>query len=178
MLRLVEELAKYCEDDLKDIWLPTKPLDEDGYDEDDFSFDEKTGTPDERKAPYRPIRAYTHAIPPGADPDSRIPYVLVQLLGGEDKEDRRAGRTESIAEVRMILALYDEDTKEGRRAVINIISKLRNDLQSKGVLGCYEITEPFRFQVLSDDTGLYHIGEIATVWKIPGIQRDIPYLRP
>lgn len=170
-VRLVECLAEWCEEDLKDIWLPTKPL------EDELD-DEELEEGDERRLPYRAIRAYKHAFPAAVDPSSRIPYLIVQATGGEDTKSGQSGLRKSIVDIRLVLATYDENTIEGKRSVLNIISKLRDDLWRMEVVGCYEITEPFQFQVLTDDTGSYHIGEILTTWKVPRIERDIPFLRP
>lgn len=102
--------------------------------------------------------------------------LLLQILNGAD--DMSNGRSESTINVRILIAVYDEDPEQGALATENIVERLRVSLQRAGSIGKrFELVKPFEYLFYPDDTvqyDVYHLAEISTKWKIPPVERALP----
>jgi hypothetical protein len=146
---LLDCLSEWAERELKDISLPVK---QDGYD----------GQPE-----YRPIKAYQMAMDDPSDAEERVPYVLLQLINGTKEE----------ATVRWVITTYDKDRHQGKLAVLNLVERIMMGLQRDRVVGgCYKLLDPIEYLFYTDDTGPYHLAELATKWTTPTVEREIPGL--
>lgn len=126
--------------------------------------------PVERKHKKRAPNVYLMNLPERSDLISRIPYILIQVVDGEDGLDK--GSLDSTVAVRFIIATYNDDGEEGGLQVLEIIERIRIAFE-KGILLDQQFTMqmPFQWKNYTDDTGVYYLGEINTVWSIPAIRR-------
>lgn len=156
---LLDVLKAFIEETLKDYRIPIK---QEGW---------------EKQPLYRPAEVSEMVMPDPDEEHERIPYIQLQLLNGKDERDQN-GQMKSIASVRIITTLFNKDKFEGRMQVLHILQRLRKEMIQKGVIGgCFELQWPLEYLIYPDDTEWYHMGEMATIWAIPSIERDIPGLR-
>jgi hypothetical protein len=150
---LIDALADFIREDLKEMLLPIK---------------QEVWTEDQ---PERAIEVHKYRMPSAEDAKDQVPYILLQMLNGEDLEN------ESKVAIRAIIVTFNWDPEQGALSLLNIISKLRFDLQRTGVVGeMYELKKPFEWLIYPDETMPYHIAEISTTWSVPVIERDVPFL--
>lgn len=156
---LLDALKDFIEEELKDYRLPVK---QEGW----------KGQP-----LYRPADVSEMVMPDPDEDRERVPYVELQLLNGKDDMDR-SGQMKSTVSVRMIVTLYNKDKLEGRMQVLHVVQALRRALIRKGVVGgCFELQFPLEYMIYPDDMEWYHMGEMATIWSVPGVAREVPGLR-
>ena len=113
------------------------------------------------RAPEKPTRAptiYLMNLPEREDLTSPIPYIILQVLKGKDKRDKESGDEQSTADVRALIATYNDDGQEGGLQVLEIIDN-------------YVLQLPFDWEIYPDDTGVYYLGEINMTWSVPGVER-------
>lgn len=156
---LLDALKDFIEEELKDYRLPVK---QEGW---------------ENQPLYRPADVAEMVMPDPDEDRERVPYVELQLLNGKDDWGESA-KMKSTVSVRVIITLYNKDKFEGRMQILYIVQTLRRALLRKGVVGgCFELKSPLEYLVYPDDSEWYHMGEMATIWSIPGVERDVPELR-
>lgn len=156
---LLDALKAFIEEQLKDYRLPVK---QEGW----------TNQP-----LYRPAEVSEMVMPDPDEDHERIPYIELQILNGKD-EPGQNGRMKSTVSVRIILTLFNKDKSEGRMQVLHMVQRLRKAMIQTGVIGgCFELQWPLEYLIYPDDTEWYHMGEMATIWSIPSIEREIPGLR-
>lgn len=152
---LLDAIQDFLEEKLKNVQLLVKP------DEDD-----------DEKASVRGVRIFQQRMPNPEDTRMYVPYILLQMMNGKDKRTE-SGQEESEAVVRFVVTLYDPDPEEGAKALSNLISTIRYEMERAGVVGGrYEIQRPMEYQFIVENTLPYHLAEIKSIWKIPSIERD------
>ena len=120
----------------------------------------------------RPPHVFLMNTPERSDLVSQIPYLMIQLLNGKDKRNADTGDEESTANVRILVATYNDDGEDGGLQVLEIIERIRIMLFKGRLLDQqYMIQHPFDYEIYPDDTGVYYLGEINTVWSVPTIER-------
>lgn len=167
---LLEALREFIQEDLKDYRLPVKSA--------------TAG-----KAPERTVKVHRMLAPDpeaeaeldaeGWDEEEReqIPYIMLQVLNGSDRRGGD-GQMESVVSVRIIITIYNMDEWEGRMQILHIVQKLRWDLIRKTVIGkTFELLWPLEYLVYPDEQPGYHLGEMATVWSVPPVERNLPELK-
>lgn len=158
------------------------PLDREGYEpglglQDDIEADQRDHMePNPRKpARKRPPEVFLMNTPDRSDLESMIPYILIQFLSGKDtrtSEDKGYDQY-ATAEVRLLIATYNEDGQAGGLQVLNILERIRTTLLRGIMLGeNYTMETPLDYEVYPDDTGRYFLGEMDMTWRIPVIERD------
>lgn len=156
---LLDALKAFIEEQLKDYMLPVK---QEGW---------------SHQPLYRPAEVSEMTMPDPDEDHERIPYIEIQVLNGKDERDQY-GQMKSTVSVRIIVTLYNKDKLEGRMQVLHIIQRLRKAFLQRGVIGgCFELQMPLEYLIYPDDTEWYHLGEMATSWSIPGVERVVPGLR-
>lgn len=128
----------------------------------------------EDKEPPQPRAAgvYRMRLPDGTAAKKKAPYVLHQIITGKDAQDK------STAMVRTIFCVYHPDEQEGGLALLNLMERLRIAILEQGVIG-----KQFRLDtdaeleqlVYPEDSAPYYAGEMISVWKLPVIERKVPY---
>ena len=152
---LLDCLKKFIEEDLKEYRLPVK---QDGW----------TDQPE-----YRPLDVHEMAVPEPSDEHARIPYIMLQVLNGRD-ERGNDGQMKCIVNVRIIITIYDDNKREGKLQLLQIVQRLRRDFIRAGVIGdCFELQWPLEYLIYPDETEWYHLAEMATQWSIPAEERDV-----
>lgn len=103
----------------------------------------------------------------------KIPYILLQLLTGQDEEDKGEPRS-SECKIRVIVATYSEDGGEGALDVLNVITRIRMKLLKESVVAeRYILKMPLEYMVYPEDTAPYHLGEMMLIFSIPAIEREV-----
>ena len=75
----------------------------------------------------------------------------------------------------MIITIYEPDPVEGSKAISNLISRIREELEKKGNVGGknglqYQLLRPFKFEFDVDNTLPYHLAEIVSLWSVPSVR--------
>ncbi len=156
---LLDAIKDFIEEQMKDYRRPVK---QEGWD---------------HQPPYRTANVEEMTMPDPDEDRERIPYIEIQLLNGKDERDRD-GRMKSTVSVRIIITIYNKDKFEGRMQIVYIVQRLRGALIRRGLLGgCFELQFPLEYLIYPDDTEWYHLGEMATLWSVPSVEREVPGLR-
>lgn len=109
LVNLMETVRSFIEEDLKEMRLKVK---QENWNEQPLE---------------RPINVFSYMTPNPSDNAEVVPYILLQLVKGEDGEAKESSEPESVATIRGYIALFDYNAQEGQMAVISIIEKLRLD---------------------------------------------------
>lgn len=156
---LLDNLQGFIENELKEFRLPVK----------------RDGTW-KHEPVCRSVEVSQMVMPEPDEDHERVPYILLQLLNGKD-ERNKYGQMECVVSVRVIVTLFNRDKREGRMQLLYIIQRLRKAFLLAGVIGgCFELRWPLEYLIYPDDAESYHLGEMATSWSAPGMERDIPWL--
>lgn len=122
--------------------------------------------------------AETHLMKlPDAEAETKkIPYILLQLLTGQDHESEGEPRS-SECKVRVIVATYSEDGGEGAMDVLNVITRIRAELLKQTVVAeRYIVKMPLEYMVYPEDTAPYHLGEMMLIFSMPAVEREVQRL--
>lgn len=112
-------------------------------------------------------------LPTKEDEIQRIPYILLQFLTGKDTKQKEEVE-ESNCKIRIVVAIYSENGQLGGYDVLNVLLRIRSELQKVGVIGGYFVLQkPLEYLVYPDNKPPYHFGEMITNWSIPVIEREI-----
>lgn len=152
---LLDDLQKFIEENTADILLEVKV---------------RTGPATEKE---RAAKVYKLALPEKDDNTQQIPYILLKVLTGADEKKDNQPKSSDVR-VRMIIATYSQNEKQGQLALLNLILRIRERLQKQHIIGgrfCLEY--PFEYIIYQDTTPPYYLGEIMTTWSIPSIEREV-----
>ena len=153
---LLECLEEFVKDKTKDIMLQVRV---------------RNQNPDEEKE--RAAGVYKMRLPNKEDQTQKIPYILLQVLKGEDKKEER-GPQESTCQIRIIVATYSEDGGTGSFDVLNVLMRLKSELEKVGIIGNrFTLQLPLEWIVYPDTTQPYYLGEMMTNWELPVIKREV-----
>lgn len=150
---LMESLRDWIEADLKEIRLPAKPE-------------------EEGQAREQSIQVFEPAMPLDTDMERVVPFILLQLINGNDAWSSSKGET-CTATIRAVICVYDLDPQQGKRTLLGIVEKLRFDLEQAGAIGPHELKRPFEYLIYPDDTDYYRMAELSMTWSVPAVRRDV-----
>lgn len=151
---LLKELKKYIEEAVKDIPLPVKVT-------------------RSEKSKERPPKVYLMNLPRKEDEIQQVPYILIKYLTGNDTQEE-GDENESEAQVRIIVATYEEDAEEGAVSLLAILSRLRYKfLIDREIAGQFRLIMPVQSIIYPEDTRPYYMGEMMTRWTLPPIEREV-----
>ena len=109
-------------------------------------------------------------LPKKEDQTEKVPYILLQFLTGKDGEVQEG----STCKIRIVVATYAENDSMGTYDVLNVILRIRSELQKVGIIGGYfALEKPLEYIVYPDSTQPYFLGEMITNWSIPEIKREV-----
>lgn len=118
----------------------------------------------------RAADVYKMRLPKKEDQTEKIPYILLQFLTGKDGEVQEG----STCKIRIVVATYAENDSMGAYDVLNVILRIRSELQKVGIIGGYfALEKPLEYIVYPDSTQPYFLGEMITNWSIPEIKREV-----
>ena len=112
-------------------------------------------------------------LPKKEDQTEKVPYILLQFLTGKDDKENGEPQ-ESVCKIRIVVATYSEDGGEGSFDVLNVILRIRSELEKAGVIGeRFALQYPLEYIVYPDSTQPYYLGEMVTNWSIPTMEREV-----
>lgn len=167
---LLYALGDFTQQKVKNLLLPAQLKDGEGGEE----------------PPRRPADVYLTRLPEMYVPTKRAPYILHQVLTGQDglenitKGTGMSARMEfqSRAVIRTVFCVYDLDGQRGGMELLNLMEELRVALLTCPTLGGMfelDIKEGIAQLVYEETeervTAPYYIGDMVTVWKLPPVQR-------
>ena len=114
------------------------------------------------------IDVHLMRIPESGSEEKAIPYLLLQP--GELKDDDEG----STMPVRIVIALYSHNASDGGLAVLSVITRIRELLLKKGIIGKrFVCIKPLQSAVYPDATDPYYFGEMIANFTIPVIEREV-----
>lgn len=120
----------------------------------------------------RPAEVHKMRLPKKEDSTRRIPYILLQLLTGKDDEQEQ-----STCQIRIVVGTYSEDENVGSYDVLNVILRIRTELEKIGIIGeQFGLQKPLEYIIYPDDYHPYYFGEMMTNWSLPEIKREVEEL--
>ena len=157
-INLLECLEEFVKEKTADIKLQVKVRNRD---------------PQEVKVKERAAEVYKMRLPTKEDQTEKVPYILLQFLTGkDDKEDGEP--QESQCKIRIVVATYSEDGSEGSFDVLNVLLRIRSELEKAGVVGeRFALQYPLEYIVYPDSTQPYYLGEMVTNWSMPTMEREV-----
>lgn len=126
---------------------------------------------------FRAPDIYVQKLPNSDAAKKYIPYGLIQLIMGEDKQPE-GDRIVHKAHIRIVFTAYDKDEQEGSIMLLNFIEKVRMALLSQVVVGesfKLDTEEGLETAIYTDDTAPYYIGEMTGTFILPPIRRKVDY---
>lgn len=155
-LVLLKALCAFTEDATKELIMPVKLQKQDSEQQ------------------FRAAAVYPMRLPDSTSAQKKAPYIIHQLLNADDSQ--QSGRTaQSVAVVRSIFCVYNDDEMEGALMLLNLMERVRIPLLEKRIVGkqFYLNLEDTGLEQLiyPDDTAPFFAGEMITKWNIPAVQR-------
>lgn len=157
-LDLLDELKAYIERTTKDMILPVR-------------VDRKSGEHKER-----PAEVHINDLPDKEAETKRIPYVLLQFIKSTDSQEE-GKRPKCVCMVRIVAATYSEDKEEGKRCLLNLLTRIKTAFLRDGMVADrYILKSPVEMLVYAEDTAPYHLGEMMTIWSIPAVESEVNFI--
>ena len=153
----LEELKRFTLDATRDLLLPVRVQ----------SAEE---TPSERPAEVHLMR-----LPDSEAAKKKAPYSIHQIISGEDAENP-GEQAACTTEIRSIFCVYCPDEEEGGMLLLNLMERLRIALLRQAVLDQrYQLDLEAGLEIIlyPDDSAPYYAGEMASRWRLPGIEREV-----
>lgn len=126
---------------------------------------------------FRSADVYLMCLPDGNSAKKKAPYVIHQLVTGTDRQTQ--GQTVAAkANVRSIFCIYNDDEQEGGLMLLNLMERLRVALLRQVVIGgqfTLDLEAGLEVLVYPDDTAPFFVGEMASTWKLPAVEREVSY---
>lgn len=134
----------------------------------DIKLQVRVRKPEQEKE--RAADVYKMRLTKKEDQTEKVPYILLQFLTGKDGEVQEG----SACQIRIVVATYAENDSMGAYDVLNVILRIRSELQKAGIIGGYfALKKPLEYIVYPDSTQPYFLGEMITNWSIPEIKREV-----
>lgn len=134
----------------------------------DIKLQVRVRKPEQEKE--RAADVYKMRLPKKEDQTEKVPYILLQFLTGKDGEVQEG----STCQIRIVVATYAENDSMGAYDVLNVILRIRSELQKVGIIGGYFVLKkPLEYIAYPDSTQPYFLGEMITNWSIPEIKREV-----
>lgn len=152
-IMLLDEIAIECKEATRDLLLPCR------------------GDKDKPDS-FRTPNIYKMNVPRKEDNLKQIPYVVAQVLSGED--DQPFGDTaESECGIRIVIAVYSEDMSEGPLNVLNVITRIRERfLLRKSIDGQFLLKRKISWAIDPRPEDPYYFGEMIMTFEMPPIYPD------
>ena len=125
----------------------------------------------------RPAAVYRTRLPDSRAAKKKAPYVLHQVITGKDAQSAGQAATSRVT-IRTIFCVYHKDEEEGGLALLNLMERLRIGMLEDQIIGKQfrlDLEAGLESLVYPEDTAPYYAGEMISVWKLPIIERKVPY---
>lgn len=153
----LEKLKRFTLDATRDLLLPVRVQ----------SAEE---TPSERPAEVHLMR-----LPDSEAAKKKTPYIIHQIITGKDVQ-KPGEQAACTTEIRSIFCVYCPDEEEGGMLLLNLMERLRIALLRQAVLDQrYQLDLEAGLEIIlyPDDSAPYYAGEMASRWRLPGIEREV-----
>lgn len=153
----LEKLKRFTLDATRDLLLPVRVQ----------SAEE---TPSERPAEVHLMR-----LPDSEAAKKKAPYIIHQIITGKDAQ-KPGEQVTCTTEIRSIFCVYCPDEEEGGMLLLNLMERLRIALLRQAVLDQrYQLDLEAGLEIIlyPDDSAPYYAGEMASRWRLPGIEREV-----
>lgn len=153
----LEKLKRFTLDATRDLLLPVRVQ----------SAEE---TPSERPAEVHLMR-----LPDSEAAKKKAPYIIHQIITGKDVQ-KPGEQAACTTEIRSIFCVYCPDEEEGGMLLLNLMERLRIALLRQTVLEQrYQLDLEAGLEIIlyPDDSAPYYAGEMASRWRLPGIEREV-----
>lgn len=154
---LLDELQKFCKNTVKGFNLPTAV--------------QKGDT----EIKCRPPEVYKMRLLNSSAAKKVVPYIILQLVTGKDVQ-ADGQPSDSIALVRLIFNVYNDDEQEGALSLLNVMEAVRIELLKKTIIADkFELDreEGVETIIYPDNTAPYFIGEMMTTWHLPPVEQEV-----
>ena len=124
---------------------------------------------------FREPDVYKQRVPNGDAVKKYVPYVLIQFVTGQDKQEENY-RSEQRAQIRFICTTYSKDEQEGSMLLLNLMDRIRIKLLEEVIVGDsfkLDTDEGIDSAYYTDDTAPYYIGEMSCTFMLPAIRRKV-----
>lgn len=124
----------------------------------------------------RQISVYKMRLPESAAAHKKTPYIIHQVTTGTDTQTAGNVETSARCNIRSIFAIYHQNEEEGALLLLQVMERVRIQLlRSYSLNGQFVLDREAGIETLvyADDTAPYFIGEMSTVWKMPGIRYEV-----
>ena len=152
-LNLLDALTSFTNEVMREILLPVR---------------RQKG--DEEEPAERPPLVYRQRLPDVKSATSKAPYILHQIVTGED-EQKPGEPTDSSVEVRSLFCVYGEDDQEGALRLLTTVEHFRQELLMHGVIAkqfALDLSQKLSTLYYTDNTAPYFCAELVSVWKSAG----------
>ena len=162
-LILLDRLTDFTRDAVKDLLLPVRQQENDA------------------EAPaMRAAEVYKMRLPDSGSAKKKAPYIIHQVVTTNDLQPQ-GERIQATAKLRTVFCVYCPDEEEGSLMLLNLMERLRIALLKQVVIGhqfTLNTTAGLERLMYLDDTEPYYIGEMATEWILPPVQREVSPWEP
>lgn len=147
---LLDALKEFCEDATAELKLCVR---------------KERSEPPERRSPT----VFKMDVPKREDDTKAIPYIIIQILHGKDSQ-KPVVDPDSVVNIRIVAAVYNEDMGEGKLDILNVITRLRMKLLERRVLGKHFVLgEEIEWVIDPRAQPPYYFGEMLMTFEIPPI---------
>lgn len=157
---LLEELKTFIEALTEDLTLPVDV--------------QKGDTVKETRAP----ELHKMRLPNSRAAHKYAPYILLQYITGVTRQ-LPGSRTESIAKVRILFCVFNEDEEEGALDLLNLMERVSEGLLKEPFFGTFFYLDreaTLEDLIYTDDTRPFYAGEMMATFVIPETERDVSEL--
>lgn len=156
---LLERLRDFSRLATGDIIMPVKPQKAD------------------QKPAGRAADVYLMRLPDSGAAQRKAPYIIHQFINGKDQQTP-GERGSSVAVVRSIFCVFNDNEEEGALMLLNLMERLRVALLRKGVIGerfTLDLGAGLEALAYPDDTAPFYAGEIVSTWILPAVEREVDF---
>jgi glycosidase len=119
------------------------------------------------KAPH----IYTQFLPPKTrkeeEENPNFPHIIIRYV----REEIRNGV--NYAEIRIIAGTVDADNENGFRDVLNVLTRIRNEMLKQSPIGVFELqTEGLAIEIPEEQYEPHWVGYINAKYSMPTVQNE------
>jgi len=124
---------------------------------------------------FRTADVHRMRLPDSSAAQKKAPYIIHQAITSRDTQP--AGeRVSSVATVRSIFCVYNDNEEEGGLMLLGLMERLRIHLLRQVVIGVryqLDLEAGMESLIYPDDTAPYYAGEMSSTWILPAIKREV-----
>lgn len=127
---------------------------------------------------FRAAEVHQMRLPDSSAAKKKAPYIIHQVITGKDSQ-ASGQRASSVAVVRSIFCVYDDDEEKGALTLLNLMERLRIHLLKQVSIGNrYQLDLEVGLEtfIYPDDTSPYYAGEMSSTWKLPAIGKEVRHI--